>query len=285
MNERESIPALLKRHGLWAKKSLGQHFLLDQSALDKIVAAAELSPNDTVLEIGPGPGPLTRRLAQAAGRVIAVELDSRMVELLRTEVAVGLPVTVVQADILEVDIKTLLTSLGVHDYKVVANLPYYITSAVLRHILEAELKPSRVVVLVQREVAERMVASPPDMSLLSVSVQLYGAPKLVARVPAGAFYPPPKVESAVVRIEVFPQPAAGVTDVVGFFNIVRAGFGQKRKQLRNSLSQGLGRPAAVIDAALYEANITPSRRAETLTLEEWARLQKALDSLRNDHLP
>ena len=274
--DRESIPALLKRHGLWAKKSLGQHFLLDQAALDKIVAAGDLTPQDTVLEVGPGPGPLTRRLATAAGRVVAVEVDPRMVELLRTEVAVGLPVTVVQGDILQVDLADLMAEQGVGDYKVVANLPYYITSAVLRHILEARLKPRRVVVLVQREVAERMVAQPPDMSLLSVSVQLYGAPRIVARVPPGAFYPPPKVESAVVRIEVYPQPAAGVTDVEGFFEVVRAGFGQKRKQLRNSLSQGLRRPAAEIDPALQAAGVAPTRRAETLTLAEWAALQERL---------
>ncbi|MFN8476111.1 MAG: 16S rRNA (adenine(1518)-N(6)/adenine(1519)-N(6))-dimethyltransferase RsmA [Anaerolineae bacterium] len=276
MTDRESIPALLKRHGLWAKKSLGQHFLLDESALDKIVAAAELTPDDTVLEIGPGPGPLTRRLATHAGRVIAVELDQRMVELLRTEVAVELPVEVVQADILTLDLAQMMSVRGVSDYKIVANLPYYITSAVLRHILEASLKPTRVVVLVQREVAERIVAKPPDMNLLGVSVQLFGAPRVVARVPAGAFYPPPKVDSAVVRIDVYPQPAEGVTDPEGFFRIVRAGFGQKRKQLRNSLAQGLSRPSAEIDAALTAAGIDPTRRAETLSLAEWARLQNAL---------
>ncbi len=276
MTDRESIPALLKRHGLWAKKSLGQHFLLDESALDKIVAAAELSPDDTVLEIGPGPGPLTRRLGTHAGRVIAVELDGRMVELLHTEVAVGLPVEVVQADILAVDLGALMAARDVATYKVVANLPYYITSAVLRHILEAPLKPTRVVVLVQREVAERIVAKPPDMNLLGVSVQLFGAPRVVARVPAGAFYPPPKVDSAVVRIDVYPQPAEGVTDTESFFRIVRAGFGQKRKQLRNSLAQGLNLPSAQVDAALIAAGIDPTRRAETLTLAEWARLQATL---------
>lgn len=275
--DRESLPALLKRHGLWARKSLGQHFLLDSAALDKIVAAAELTPDDTVVEIGPGPGPLTRRLADAAGRVIAVELDERMVDLLRAEVAPGRAVAIVQGDILQTDLRELVTSRGASHYKVVANLPYYITSAVLRHILEAPLRPTRVVVLVQREVAERIAARPPDMSLLAVSVQLFGAPRIVARVPAGAFYPPPKVDSAIVRIDVYPQPAEGVTDVAGFFAIVRAGFGQKRKQLRNSLSQGLRRPAADIDATLRAAGIDPTRRAETFTLADWSRLQHALD--------
>ncbi len=276
--DRESLPALLKRHGLWARKSLGQHFLLDNAALDKIVAAAELTPDDTVVEIGPGPGPLTRKLADAAGRVIAVELDERMVDLLRAEVTPGRAVEVVQGDILQTDLRDLVTSRGASRYKVVANLPYYITSAALRHILEASLPPTRVVVLVQREVAERIVARPPDMSLLAVSVQLFGAPRIVARVPAGAFYPPPKVDSAIVRLDVYPQPAEGVTDVVGFFEVTRAGFGQKRKQLRNSLSQGLRRPAADIDAALRAAAIDPTRRAETLTLAEWSRLQQALAS-------
>lgn len=274
--DRESLPALLKRHGLWARKSLGQHFLLDNAALDRIVAAAELTPADMVVEIGPGPGPLTRKLADAAGRVIAVELDERMVDLLRAEVMPGRAVEVVQGDILQTDLRELVTSRGATSYKVVANLPYYITSAVLRHILEASLLPTRVVVLVQREVAERIVARPPGMSLLAVSVQLFGAPRIVARVPAGAFYPPPKVDSAIVRIDVYPQPAEGVTDVAGFFTVVRAGFGQKRKQLRNSLSQGLRRPAADIDAVLRAASIDPTRRAETLTLADWARLQHTL---------
>ncbi|MCW5880058.1 MAG: ribosomal RNA small subunit methyltransferase A [Anaerolineae bacterium] len=263
---------------MWARKSLGQHFLLDNAALDKIVAAAELTPDDTVVEIGPGPGPLTRKLADAAGRVIAVELDERMVDLLRAEVTPGRAVEVVQGDILQTDLRDLVTSRGASRYKVVANLPYYITSAALRHILEASLPPTRVVVLVQREVAERIVARPPDMSLLAVSVQLFGAPRIVARVPAGAFYPPPKVDSAIVRLGVYPQPAEDVTDVVGFFEVTRAGFGQKRKQLRNSLSQGLRRPAADIDAALRAAAIDPTRRAETLTLAEWSRLQQALAS-------
>ncbi len=276
--DRESLPALLKRHGLWARKSLGQHFLLDHAALDKIVAAAELTSDDTVVEIGPGPGPLTRKLADAAGRVIAVELDGRMVDLLRAEVTPGRAVEVVQGDILQTDLRDLVTSRGATRYKVVANLPYYITSAVLRHILEASLPPTRVVVLVQREVAERIVARPPDMSLLAVSVQLFGAPRIVARVPAGAFYPPPKVDSAIVRLDVYPQPAEGVTDVAGFFAVTRAGFGQKRKQLRNSLSQGLRRPAADIDAALRAAGIDPTRRAETLTLADWSRLQQTLAS-------
>ncbi len=275
-SDRESLPALLKRHGLWAKKSLGQHFLLDQAALDKIVAAADLTPHDTVLEIGPGPGPLTRRLADAAGRVVAVELDPRMVELLQGELADRPSVSIVQADILQLDLADLMQTYGATAYKVVANLPYYITSAVLRHILEARVKPSRVVVLVQREVADRIVAQPPDMSLLAVSVQLYGQPRVVARVPAGAFYPPPKVDSAVVRIDVYPQPAAGVTDTEGFFRVIRAGFGQKRKQLRNALSQGLSRPPAEIEALLWAAAIAPTRRAETLTLAEWARLQEQL---------
>ena len=275
-SDRESLPALLKRHGLWAKKSLGQHFLLDQAALDKIVAAADLTPDDTVLEIGPGPGPLTRRLADAAGRVVAVELDPRMVELLQGELADRPSVSVVQADILQLDLADLMQTYGATAYKVVANLPYYITSAVLRHILEARVKPSRVVVLVQREVADCIVAQPPDMSLLAVSVQLYGQPRVVARVPAGAFYPPPKVDSAVVRIDVYPRPAVGVTDTEGFFRVVRAGFGQKRKQLRNALSQGLSRPPAEIEALLWAAAIAPTRRAETLTLAEWARLQEQL---------
>jgi 16S rRNA (adenine1518-N6/adenine1519-N6)-dimethyltransferase len=254
---------------------LGQNFLTDPFHLEQIVAAAELTSADTVLEIGPGSGTLTRLLAAAAGQVIAVELDPKLVHLLRQEYGQLPNLTVIEADILQVEVATLLPD-SLPPYKVVANLPYYITSAVLRHLLESTPRPERLVVMVQKEVAQRIVAQPGQMSLLAVSVQFYGQPQIVHRVPAGAFYPPPKVDSAVVRIDIFATPPVPVTDIPHFFRVVKAGFSQKRKQLKNSLGAGLSLPAAVVVTALEQAGIDPTRRAETLSLAEWGRLAAGL---------
>jgi 16S rRNA (adenine1518-N6/adenine1519-N6)-dimethyltransferase len=264
-----SIPALLRAHGMHPRKRLGQHFLADPVALGRIVSAADLSTDDTVVEVGAGLGTLTRLLADQAGRVVAVELDEQLVSILKEQLA-GLPnVQIVQGDIMSMP----AFGLPHHGYKVVGNLPYYITSAVLRRFLEARSRPCLMVVTVQREVAERIVAAPPDMSLLAVSVQFYGQPHIVARIAAGAFCPPPKVDSAVVRIDVGKQPTVtlgeGIDEAV-FFRTVRAGFSQKRKMLRNALSAGLGLPPVRVEEALARAGIDPRRRAETLGLQEWA---------------
>jgi 16S rRNA (adenine1518-N6/adenine1519-N6)-dimethyltransferase len=269
------IPALLHRFAIQPKKSLGQNFLVDEAALARIVAAADLGPEDTVLEIGPGLGTLTRRLAEAAGRVIAVELDDRLIPALRYTLAPYRNVEIVHGDILELDIGQLLGH-GSASYKVVANLPYYITSAVLRRLLEAPLRPTLMVLTVQLEVAQRLTAGPGDMSLLAVSVQVYGQPHIVARIKAGSFYPTPKVDSAVVRIDLYAQPVMPLEDVDGFFEVVRAGFGERRKQLRNALSRGLNRNAQDIALALQQAGVDPSRRAETLSLDEWVRVHRAM---------
>jgi 16S rRNA (adenine1518-N6/adenine1519-N6)-dimethyltransferase len=266
---------VLRRHGLQPRKGLGQNFLVDRRALERIVAAADLAPHDTVLEVGPGVGQLTRLLSEAAGRVVAVELDRQMVAVLRQELADRPNVQIVEADILEVDPGALAAG---RPYKVVANLPYYITSAALRHLLEAQPPPSLLVVTVQQEVAERITAAPGEMSLLAVSVQFYGRPRRVARIPAGAFYPPPKVDSAALRIDVYPpeERPVQVDDVEGFFRVVRAGFGQRRKQLRNSLTAGLRLDSEQVEAALERAGIDSRRRAETLSLAEWAALAREL---------
>jgi 16S rRNA (adenine1518-N6/adenine1519-N6)-dimethyltransferase len=188
----------------------------------------------------------------------------------------------VEGDILQLDPAEVIRSSWFPDpgspfeYVVVANLPYYITSAAIRHLLEADLPPTRLVLTVQREVALRIVAGPGDMSLLALSVQFYGQPRIVARIPAGAFVPPPQVDSAVVRIDTYPAPPVDVADTRAFFRVVRAGFGQKRKQLKNSLAAGLGLPAAQTSAALTRAGVDPTRRAQTLSLEEWASLTREL---------
>jgi 16S rRNA (adenine1518-N6/adenine1519-N6)-dimethyltransferase len=267
------LSSLLRRFALTPKKSLGQNFLIDESALSKVTRAAELTAQDTVLEIGPGLGSLTRHLAEAARRVVAVELDRSLLPALRYVLEGYDNVEIVPGDILDVSFANYqLPPL----YKVVANIPYYITSAVIRHLLEAEVRPARMVFTVQREVAERMCAGPGAMNLLAVSAQFYAAPRTVARIPAGAFYPRPEVESAIVRLEVRDQPAVPVSDVAEFFRVVKAGFGQKRKQLRNSLAAGLGMEAARVDALLAQAGIDPKRRAETLTLVEWGVITETL---------
>ncbi len=281
MNNQPGISELLHKYNLRPRKGLGQNFLVDPVHLARIVEAAGLTGQDVVLEIGPGPGGLTRLLAETARQVLAVELDPAMVHLLRTEFGRLSNLQIIEADILQTDPAALLSPFlppGAGDdsrlayYKVVANLPYYITSAVIRHVLEAAVRPERVVVTVQKEVAQRMVAGPGDMSLLAVSVQFYGQPQLVETIPAGAFYPPPKVDSAIVRIDTFARPPVEVSSVDGFFRVVKAGFSQKRKQLKNSLSAGLHRAPADVAALLHTAGIDPTRRAETLDLAEWGRL-------------
>jgi 16S rRNA (adenine1518-N6/adenine1519-N6)-dimethyltransferase len=282
-----SLSTLLKKYNLHPRKRLGQNFLSDPFHLNKIVEAAELTTGDIVLEIGPGPGTLTRLLAESAGQVIAVELDPNMITLLKNEFGYLPNLTIVEADILKTDVSSLLqdssqkseihnSQFTIHNYKVVANLPYYITSAVLRHLLEATPQPERVVVTVQKEVARRIVAQPGQMSLLAVSVQFYGRPKLVHQIPAGAFYPPPKVDSAVVRVDTYRERPIHAPDIDFFFQVVKAGFGQKRKQLKNSLAAGLRTSAKAITAAMQQGGINPTRRAETLSLEEWGRLVEAM---------
>lgn len=271
----------LREHGVWSDKRLGQHILVDPRAVERIVEAAELDENDVVLEVGPGPGTLTAHLARQAGRVVAVELDERMLPPL-AEVLAGVDnVSIVQGDILEQDVAGLV---GEGPYKVVANLPYYVTSAVLRHVLEARVRPERLVVTVQREVAERIVGRPrgrkqkagPRMSLLAVSVHFYGEPRIVARIPAGAFRPVPAVDSAVVRVDVYHPLPWGEVDVKRFFEVARAGFAQSRKQLRNALIHNLALPAEQVSAGLEVAGIDGRRRAETLSVQEWVALSKTI---------
>ncbi|MFA4837793.1 MAG: 16S rRNA (adenine(1518)-N(6)/adenine(1519)-N(6))-dimethyltransferase RsmA [Dehalococcoidia bacterium] len=270
--------ALLKEFGLHARKGLGQHFLIDRAALSASISAAELTPADVVVEVGPGLGALTEALAGAAGRVIAIEIDPRMADLLAQRFAHLPNVTIVNADILQVDITDVLKGELPFDppsYKVVANLPYYVATPTIRRFLEAEIKPKCMVVMIQKEVARSIVARPGDMSILSVSVQIYGNPSIVEYVPAQSFYPPPKVDSAIVRIEVYDQPVAEI-DMEGFFRVVKAGFCAPRKQLRNALAKGLSILPADAAGLLEIAGISPKRRAETLSVEEWVGLYRTI---------
>ncbi|MAF86100.1 MAG: ribosomal RNA small subunit methyltransferase A [Dehalococcoidales bacterium] len=279
----------MRRFDLHARKSLGQHFLIDEEVLKLITLAAELTPTDVIMEIGSGLGVLTRELARQSGWVVAVELDNRLAATLKQTLASLNNVTIVNKDILEIDPADLLQEQkarfpsAINSYKVVANLPYYITSHVLRHFLETAVKPELMVVMVQKEVAEAIVAKPGQMSVLSVSVQFYGEPRIISYVPARCFYPPPEVDSAILRVVLYHQPTVAVTDEKSFFELVRAGFSASRKQLGNSLAQGLGLPKTEVLSRLEEADIVPQRRAETLSRDEWARLWQVFTKRENKY--
>jgi 16S rRNA (adenine1518-N6/adenine1519-N6)-dimethyltransferase len=258
------------------RKRLGQHFLTDRRILRRIISAARLSPGDTVVEVGAGRGILTQGLAQAAGRVISVEIDEALCEQIRLRLAPYPDVTIVCGDILALPPEELLArASAAPPYVVVANLPYYIASAVLRRFLEAQAPPQRLIVMVQAEVAESMAAQPGRMSLLSVATQFYAQPRVLFYVPPRAFQPPPKVRSAVIQLDVRPQPAVAVRDPDAFFRLVKAGFAAPRKQMRNVLALSLGLEPRAAEALLAAANIDPHRRAQTLAIEEWARLYEA----------
>jgi 16S rRNA (adenine1518-N6/adenine1519-N6)-dimethyltransferase len=275
--------SLLAQSGLRAKKGLGQHFLVDRRVLGRVVSAGDLTPEDTVIEVGPGLGVLTQELVQRAGRVIAIEADGEMVSALGDLVARSPNLTIIHGDIMHLDPASLLPCPSTNQvpvsYKVVANIPYYITSAVLRHFLEASRRPTVMVVMVQKEVGQAIVSQPGDMSLLAISVQFYGKPSIVARVPARSFYPPPKVDSVILRVDVYQKPPVSVPSDRAFFDTVRAGFSAPRKQLRNSLAQGMGIATQETADLLQRAEIDPRRRAETLSIEEWGRLCRERDRL------
>jgi 16S rRNA (adenine1518-N6/adenine1519-N6)-dimethyltransferase len=277
---------LLRRSGLRARKKLGQHFLVDENTLQSILDAANLTSDDTVIEVGPGLGVLTRELAARAGWVITIELDEKLADTLKTSLASCENVVIINQDVLGTDPRKMLESrtdfpARLQPYKVVANLPYYITSPVLRHFLESPVKPETMILMVQKEVAEAIVAAPGQRSLLSISVQFYGKPGIIDYVPAAAFYPPPEVDSAILKIDVYSRPAVDV-DEEGFFKLVKAGFTATRKQAVNSFMKGLGLPREEVLAMLARADIDPKRRAETFTLEEWARLWRVFYGEDND---
>jgi 16S rRNA (adenine1518-N6/adenine1519-N6)-dimethyltransferase len=257
------------------KKRFGQHFLSDPNILSRIADAAEITPDDIVVEIGPGLGSLTEVLAARAARVIAVEVDRDLIAALRERFPRGSNVAIVERDALDVDPGALLREHGAEGpYLVVANLPYNVAAPVLRLFLESATPPRRMVVMVQLEVAEAIVAKPGHMGLLSVGTQVYADTQVVMKVAPGAFHPPPKVQSAVVRLDVAKLPKVDVP-LDTFFRIVRAGFGNPRKQLRNSLSFGLHVKQEVIDAVMRDAGIDVTLRPQVLSLDDWAAITRA----------
>jgi 16S rRNA (adenine1518-N6/adenine1519-N6)-dimethyltransferase len=261
--------ALLRRHGIHPDKRLGQHFLFDPAALDRVVACADLRGDETILEVGAGLGSLTLKLASAARRVIAVEIDRRLIPALEETVAGRDHVEVVAGDILALDLPRLI---GEAPYAVIANIPYNITSHLLRRLLEAPRAPTRLVLTVQREVADRVTSGAGKQSLLSLGVELYGRAEVRGRIAPGAFFPPPEVESAILVVRIHAEPRLGPDLIDPFFRMARAGFSQKRKKLRNSLAGGLAVEPTVVTRWLAAASLPVDSRAEDLRLEDWERL-------------
>ncbi len=265
------IKELLAKYNGQASKLLGQNFLIDQNVLQKIIIAAELTDTDTVLEVGPGLGTLTTELAKKAGKVIAVEKDRRMLQILSETIRDYTNVTLIQEDILKFDPRSELPA----TYKIIANIPYYLTSPLIRKFLESDKQPEFLLLMIQKEVAERICAKPPEMSLLAVAVQYYAEVKIIQHVSKNSFWPAPKVDSAVIKI--IPRRSSSSAGQVpknteGFFKVVRAGFSQPRKQLANNLSKTLDKPRAEVEQWLTQNHISPQQRAETLTVQDWIHL-------------
>lgn len=253
--------------GLKASKGLGQHFLVDRPSLDAVMAAGELTSDDTVLEVGPGLGTMTIPLAQAVGQVVAVEQDPALAQLLERDRPTNL--RVIAGDIMQFDLGMLP-----HGYKVVANIPYYLTSGLLRRLLEAENHPRLLALLIQKEVAQRVAAEPGKMSILAVSVQYYGQPEVVQIVPRQLFWPSPQVDSAILQVRVSDQPAFEA-DRDKLFRLVKAGFGERRKMLKNSLAGGLNMSMELAGQLIESADISPTARAQELSLADWEQLYRA----------
>ncbi|MBM3141406.1 MAG: ribosomal RNA small subunit methyltransferase A [Chloroflexi bacterium] len=273
--EPPALPESLRRLGLAPRKALGQHFLVDELALERIADACAPQPGETVLEIGAGPGGLTEALVAHAERVVAVEIDEELAALTRRRLAEHAHLTVLPVDVLDYAPAELLAEAGAAPpYVAVGNLPYYITQPVVRRLLEAEPPPRRIVVMVQREVARRIVGGPGRESLLSLSVKVYGQPRALFDVPASAFFPPPRVQSAVIAIERHERPAVALEGeaLVAFFHLLRAGFASPRKQLHNALPGALGLSNDAARGALEAAGLDPALRAQHPALADWERL-------------
>lgn len=263
----KDLKVAMQLAGIKANKNLGQHFLVDAEAVETIIKAADISADDTVLEIGPGLGVMTDQLAETGAEIVAVETDTKLVELLRRRLPSN--VTITEADIMKFNLDQLPA-----DYKVVANVPYYITSPILRLLMEATNPPQQAVLLIQKEVAKRLVAKPGQLSVLALSVQYYAKVELVAVVPHDKFWPAPKVDSAVVSITRRAQPAFAA-DTTKLFRLIKAGFGEKRKQLHNALAGGLQIADAQAAAVIAAADLPASARAQELSLAEWQQLYEA----------
>jgi len=273
---KRNIKNLLEKHKIRPSKGLGQNFLIDKEVVKKFIESAELKPNDVVLEIGPGLGVLTQELAKKAGRVIAVEKDPSMVKVLKELLGCWnvRNVRVVKDDILKINPKYYYIIPNTK-YKIVANLPFYLTVPVIRKFLESNYQPRGMILIVQKEVGQRICAKPPDMNLLAVSVQIYAKPEIVSYISKNSFWPKPKVDSAIIRIAPLINADRKLINADLFFKIVRAGFSQPRKQLLNNLSKTLKFNKEKTKSWLLKNKIQPIQRAETLKVCDWINLTKS----------
>ena len=267
---RREWAALLDRLGVRPSKGLGQNFLYERGIVQRMIRAAGINREDLVLEVGPGLGILTDELLNRAGAVTAIELDRRLAEHLRGAFGDRSNFTLIAGNALEIPTAEVIPD-G-RDFVVAANLPYAVASAVLRHLLEQPQRPRRLALMLQKEVAERLVGTPPNLTILGVAAQFYAAPRIAFDVPPTVFIPPPTVDSAVVILDVHPHPVLPEQEHRRFFRIVNAGFRQKRKQVANSLAAELGLPKEEVNQWLTEAGIDPMRRAQTLDIAEWVKL-------------
>jgi 16S rRNA (adenine1518-N6/adenine1519-N6)-dimethyltransferase len=259
--------------GVRAKKRLGQNFLLDETVRDAIIEAARIQPGDVVVEVGPGLGVLTEKLVAVSGKVVGIELDEALAARLKRKLAAFDNLEILHDDILQVDLEKVLGLKA--EYKVVANIPYYITSPILRYFTQNTIRPSLMIIMMQREVAEDVAAAPGHMTFLSVSMQIFSRADIVCRVPAASFNPPPKVDSAVVRFAMFKEPAIRLDDIDPFLELVHAGFAAPRKKISNSLALGLKVEPEEAAVLLEKSGIDPQRRPGTLSLKEWQSLFSA----------
>jgi 16S rRNA (adenine1518-N6/adenine1519-N6)-dimethyltransferase len=283
LSSEKDIKNLLKKYRIKPSKKLGQNFLIDRAAVKKIISAADLKPEDVVLEIGPGIGVLTQELAKKAKRVIAVEKDKKMIEILGNTLKGFDNVKIIQGDIRMSDFPNINDRKSdIHQYKVVGNLPFYLTAPVIRQFLEpktAEVspRPTEMVLVVQKEVGQRICAKPPRMSILAVSVQVYADPKIVSYISKKSFWPQPKIDAAIIKITPFPKRSRSHLDQINlgrFFEVVKAGFSQPRKQLINNLVKKLNLSREKTEKWLLKNNIKPTQRAETLSVKDWINLTK-----------
>ncbi len=289
-NKRLYSPAVVKevieKHGFRFSKSLGQNFLIDGNIIDKIIEGSSIGIDDGIIEIGPGIGTLTQKLCESAGKVIAIELDNNLLPILEETLGDYNNIEVIHGDVLKVDLNKIINEkLEGRKVKVVANLPYYITTPIIMKLLEENLAIDKIVVMVQKEVALRMKASPgsKDYGALSVAVQYYSEPEIIVDVPKNVFMPRPNVDSAVIMLDVYNEPAIKVKDQRLFFNVIKAAFGKRRKTLLNALTSGIGLDKEEIEAALGRSGIDPIRRGETLDITEFARIADEIYSTMNNY--
>jgi len=262
-----TIKNILEKYHIKPSLALGQNFLIDQNILKKIITAADIKKDDVILEVGPGIGQLTQELAKTAKKVVAVEKDKKMIQILKETLSEYANIEIIAEDILKFPLQ-------MPSYKVVANIPYYLTSRLIRKLLESGAQPSVMVLMIQKEVAQRILATPPDMNLLALSVQYYADPKIISSVSRNCFLPKPNVDSAIIAIT--PKIKVSKESSGLFFQLARAGFSQKRKQLANNLANVLDIKKEIIEHILLNNNISPKQRAETLSVEDWEKIVKEI---------